>query len=193
MPSSECYDKLADYLLECCHAEAKPNTLSLFSFLPLFVLSLTVQGPSHLAFLFTALCLLGHQLLDIANKKQAYRLKQFSLATFLIDHLCDALSVCCIVFVVSRLLELSPPACLTAVFFFGMLPFYLHHLAMYCNEYMTFWKVAPTTEGTPPFTQASSSPNSSSSSPPSSLSSSPQKSRGVSSSTTCTWVSRCSG
>ena len=142
------YDKLADYLLECCHAEAKPNTLSLFSFLPLFVLSFIATGPSTPAFLLTVVCLLVHQILDIANKKQAYRLSKFTLATYYIDHLFDALSCCYIVFIVSRLIGLSGAGALTAVFFFGMLPFYLHHLAMYNNEYMVFPMLSPTTEGT---------------------------------------------
>lgn len=31
------YDKIADYLLECCSAEAKPNTLSFFSLIPLII------------------------------------------------------------------------------------------------------------------------------------------------------------
>lgn len=141
------YDKLADYLLEYCHAEAKPNTLSLFSFLPLFVLSLVVKGPSTINFLLTILFLFTHQLLDIANKKQAYRLSKFTLATFYIDHIFDALSCTCIVLIISRLLELSAAESLTAVYFFGMLPFYTHHLAMYNNEYMTFYTVSPNSEG----------------------------------------------
>ena len=141
------YDKLADYLLECCHAEAKPNTLSLFSFLPLFILSFIVTGPSTASFLLTIFCLLIHQILDIANKKQAYRLSKFSLATYFIDHLFDSLSCCYIVFIISRLLSLNGQSILTAVFFFGMLPFYLHHLAMYNNEYMVFPMISPTTEG----------------------------------------------
>ncbi len=141
------YDKMADYLLECCHAEAKPNTLSFFSFLPLFVLSLTVTGPSHLSFLATIICILIHQMFDIANKKQAYRLSSFTLATFYIDHVFDALSCTCLVLVISRLLELSPGSSLTAIFFFGMWPFYLEHLSMYNNEYMEFLKISPTTEG----------------------------------------------
>lgn len=88
-----------------------------------------------------------HQLLDIANKKQAFRLERFSLATFYIDHIFDTVSCVSIVFVMGKLLDLSPGAALTAVFFFGMLPFYTHHLAMYCNDYMTFSKLSPATEG----------------------------------------------
>ena len=90
---------------------------------------------------------------------QAFRLERFSLATFYIDHLFDAVSCVSIVFAVGKLLDLSPGASLTAVFFFGMLPFYTHHLAMYCNDYMTFSRLSPTTEGTHPHTQASSSQN----------------------------------
>lgn len=141
------YDKLADYLLECCHAEAKPNTLSFFSFFPLFILSFIATGPSTASFLLTIFCLLIHQILDIANKKQAYRLSKFSLATYFIDHLFDSLSCCYIVFIISRLLSLNGQSILSAVFFFGMLPFYLHHLAMYNNDYMVFPIVSPTTEG----------------------------------------------
>jgi hypothetical protein len=126
------YDKLADYLLECCHAEAKPNTLSLFSFVPLFVLSF-LATPSTPGFLLAIPALLVHQILDIANKKQAYRLSKFSLATYYIDHLFDSLSCAYLVYIVSQLLSLSGPATLTAVFFFGLLPFYTHHLAMYNN------------------------------------------------------------
>lgn len=119
------YDKLADYLLECCHAEAKPNTLSLFSFLPLFILSLTVSGPTQTAFIFTILCIFIHQLLDIANKKQAYRLSSYTLGTFYTDHLFDSLSCTCLILVICRLLELSAGSTLTAIFFFGILPFSL--------------------------------------------------------------------
>jgi hypothetical protein len=86
-----------------------------------------------------------HQLLDIANKKQAYRLSQFSLATYYIDHLFDAFSCTSIILLISRLLELTPSSTLTAVFFFGVLPFYTHHLAMYNDEYLTFPCISPTT------------------------------------------------
>ena len=88
-----------------------------------------------------------HQLLDIANKKQAYRLNKFTLATYYIDHIFDALSCTCIILLVGRLIELEPGSLLTAIFFFGMLPFYTHHLAMYNNEYMTFYTLSPNTEG----------------------------------------------
>ncbi len=98
------YDRLADYLLECCHAEAKPNTLSLFSFLPLFILSFIVTGPSTIFFLLTIISIFIHQLLDIANKKQAFRLSQFTLAVYYIDHIFDALSCTCIILVICRLL-----------------------------------------------------------------------------------------
>lgn len=144
------YDKLADYLLECCHAEAKPNTLSLFSSLPLLLLALSIEQPSRLAFLLTALFILLHQLLDIANKKQAFRLSQFTLGTYYIDHLFDAFSCVSIVLLMARLCSLPPSSSLTLVYFFGVLPFYTHHLAMYNNEYMTFYKLSPATEGTPP-------------------------------------------
>ncbi len=141
------YDKLADYLLECCHAQAKPKTLSLFSFLPLFILSFIATEPSTINFILTIFTLLIHQILDIANKKQAYRLNKFSLATYYIDHSFDSLSCCYIVLIISRLLSISGGAALTAVFFFGILPFYTHHLAMYNNEYMVFPFISPTTEG----------------------------------------------
>jgi len=100
------YDKLADYLLECCNSEAKPNTLSLFSFIPLFILAFIVHGPSTLSFLLTIIAILLHQLFDIANKKQAYRLSSFSLATYYIDHLFDALSAVFLVLTIGTLLEL---------------------------------------------------------------------------------------
>jgi hypothetical protein len=141
------YDKLADYLLECCNSEAKPNTLSLFSFLPLFVLAFVVRGPSTLSFLLTIVAILLHQLFDIANKKQAYRLSCFSLGTYYIDHLFDSLSAVFLVLTVGALLELEASAVLAAVFFFAVLPFYTHHLAMYSNEYFTFSRFSPTSEG----------------------------------------------
>ena len=100
------YDKLADYLLECCNSEAKPNTLSLFSFIPLFILAFIVHGPSTLSFLLTIIAILLHQLFDIANKKQAYRLSSFSLATYYIDHLFDSLSAVFLVLTIGTLLEL---------------------------------------------------------------------------------------
>lgn len=141
------YDRLADYLLECCHSEAKPNTLSLFSFLPLFVLAFIVRGPSSASFLLTIIGILLHQLFDIANKKQAYRTQSFSLSTYYIDHLFDSLSSTFLVLIFSSLFQLSPTATLTAVFFFAILPFYTHHLAMYNNEYFTFSLISPATEG----------------------------------------------
>lgn len=100
------YDKLADYLLDCCNSEAKPNTLSLFSFIPLFILSFVVHGPSTFSFLLTIVAILLHQLFDIANKKQAYRLSSFSLATYYIDHLFDALSAVFLVLTIGTLLEI---------------------------------------------------------------------------------------
>ena len=140
-----CFDRLADYLLECCHAEAKPNTLSFFSCLPLFILSLFAPLPSRISFALSVLAILIHQLLDIANKKQAFRLSQFSLATYYLDHVLDAISCLSLVFLLSCLLELSAGGTLTGVFFIGMLPFYTNHLAMYNNDYMTFPKISPAT------------------------------------------------
>jgi hypothetical protein len=142
------YDRLADSLLEYCHSDAKPNTLSLFSFIPLFVLAFIVRGPSTASFLLTIIGILLHQLFDIANKKQAYRLNCFSLSTYYIDHLFDSLSCAFLVLTISALLELDSSSTLTAVFFFGVLPFYTHHLAMYNSEYFTFSVISPTTEGT---------------------------------------------
>lgn len=141
------YDKLADYLLDCCNSNAKPNTLSFYSFLPLFILAFIVQGPTTFAFLATIFGILLHQLFDIANKKQAYRLSSFSLSTFYVDHLFDSLSATFLVYIISCLLELSASSILTAVFFFGILPFYIHHLVMYNNEYFTFPLFSPPTEG----------------------------------------------
>lgn len=112
------------------------------------MLSFIVTGPSTVSFVLTVIGILLHQLLDIANKKQAYRLSQFSLATYYIDHLFDAFSCTFIILLISRLLELTPSSTLTAVFFFGVLPFYTHHLAMYNDEYLTFPCISPTTEGT---------------------------------------------
>ena len=88
-----------------------------------------------------------HQLSDIANKKQAYRLSKFNLGTYYIDHLFDAFSCPSIVLIVSKLMGLTPTSCMITVYFFGMLPFYTHHLAMYNNEYMTFFKISPPSEG----------------------------------------------
>lgn len=139
-----CYDRLADYMLDCCNSEAKPNTLSLFSFLPLFVLAFLVRGPSTLSFLLTIFGILLHQLFDIANKKQAYRLSSFSLSTYYIDHLFDSLSASFLTLTISALMQLDSSATLTAVFFFAILPFYTHHLAMYNSEYFTFSALSPT-------------------------------------------------
>ena len=69
-----CLEKLADCLLECCSAEAKPNTLSLCSFLPLLLVSIFVHSEQRIWFILTAIAFFLHQILDIANKKQAYRL-----------------------------------------------------------------------------------------------------------------------
>ena len=83
------------------------NTLKLLrkiSFLPLFILSFIVTGPSTIFFLLTIISIFIHQLLDIANKKQAFRLSQFTLAVYYIDHIFDALSCTCIILVICRLL-----------------------------------------------------------------------------------------
>ncbi len=119
-----------------------------------------MRHPSSLAFLLTVLAILLHQLFDIANKKQAYRLSCFSLATYYIDHLFDSLSSVLLVLNLASLLELDSSATLAAVFFFALLPFYTHHLAMYNDEYFTFPLLSPTSEGTHTLKQVSSSPKS---------------------------------
>ena len=128
-----CFENLADYLLECCSAEAKPNTRSLCSFLPLLLVSILVQPESRLWFILAALSLLLHQILDIANKKQAYRLSMFSLGTYYVDHLYDSFSAILIVYITGQLLKISNNWLWFCIFLFAILPFYTHHLTMYYN------------------------------------------------------------
>ena len=42
---------------------------------------------------------------------------------------------------------LNYKAILYCLYFFGMLPFFTHHLAMYANGYLTFDKFSPAVEG----------------------------------------------
>lgn len=137
------YDTLADAVLECCNASVKPNTLSFLSFLPLFITSFIVDSPTTINFLLTLIAVLVHQLLDIANKKQAYRLSQFSFSTFYIDHLFDSLSCVSLTWIFSKLLSLTASSSLIAIFLFAMLPFYTMHLAMYNSDYLIFHKINP--------------------------------------------------
>lgn len=125
------FDGLADYLLECCSAEAKANTLSLCSLLPLIVTAILVSGPSRTAFLLVGISILLHQILDIANKKQAYRLQTFSFGTYYFDHMCDSISCLLIVYLMGTLLMLPNNWLWFCIFCFGILPFYVHHLTMY--------------------------------------------------------------
>lgn len=155
------YDKLADKALECCPANIGPNLLSALSLLPVLLLAL-LASPQWYWYLLSVGGLLIHQVLDIANKKQAYRLSSFSLATYYLDHLADSLSCCSIVMLTCCLMGFSPESCLTCVFFFGMLPFYTHHLAMYNGDFLVFSLVSPNTEGTPSPIQVSPSWKSSS-------------------------------
>jgi hypothetical protein len=143
-----CFDGLADYLLECCSAEAKANTLSLCSLLPVLITAIIVSGPTRIGFLIAAISFLLHQILDIANKKQAYRLQTFSFGTFYFDHMCDTFSCMLIVYIVGTLFKISFNWLWLLIFVFAILPFYIHHLAMYYTEYMCFPSISPVSEGT---------------------------------------------
>lgn len=143
-----CFEGLADYLLECCSAQAKANTLSLCSFLPILITSLLVSGPSRFAFVITAISLFLHQILDIANKKQAYRLQTFSFGTYYFDHMCDTFSCMLIAYIIGTLFSLSHNWIWLLIFVFAILPFYVHHLTMYYTQYMCFPSISPATEGT---------------------------------------------
>jgi hypothetical protein len=143
-----CFDGLADYLLECCSAEAKANTLSLCSLLPVLITAIVVSGPTRIGFLMAAISFLLHQILDIANKKQAYRLQTFSFGTFYFDHMCDTFSCMLIVYIVGTLFKISSNWLWLLIFVFAILPFYIHHLAMYYTEYMCFPSISPVSEGT---------------------------------------------
>lgn len=142
-----CFEGLADYLLECCSAEAKANTLSLFSFLPILITSIFISGPSRMWFILSAISLLLHQILDIANKKQAYRLQSFSFGSYYFDHMCDTFSCLLIVYIMGTLFQVSHNWLWLFIFLFAILPFYIHHLTMYYNQYMCFPSISPATEG----------------------------------------------
>ena len=71
------YDKIADYMLELFSTETKANTLSLISLLPLVVSYLVMLLSPQITwwhYLISVISIFAHQLFDIANKKQAYRL-----------------------------------------------------------------------------------------------------------------------
>jgi hypothetical protein len=52
-----------------------------------------------------------------------------------------------IVDITGKLLMLENETRFTCVFFFAMLPFYTHHLAMYTTGYLTFYNISPAVEG----------------------------------------------
>lgn len=91
--------------------------------------------------------LLIQQILDLANKKQAYRLGSFSFGTYYFDHICDSFSVVCIVYIMGRLIGLENNWLWLCIFVFAVLPFYLCHLSMYYGEYMYFSAISPVSEG----------------------------------------------
>ena len=146
------FDGLADYILECCSAEAKANTLSFFSYLPLLVTSIFISGPTRLWFLAALVSILLHQILDIANKKQAIRLQTFSFGTYYFDHMCDSFSIISIVYIMGTLFQLPFNWLWLCIYIFALLPFYIHHLTMYYSEYMTFPLISAVSEGTPSLT-----------------------------------------
>lgn len=74
-----------------------------------------------------------HQILDIANKKQAYRLSLFSFGTYYVDHIYDSYSCILIVHIVGTLLNINYNWIWFSIFAFAILPFYTHHLTMYYN------------------------------------------------------------
>ena len=96
----------------------------------------------------SALAIFFHQIMDIANKKQAYRLYQFSLVTFYVDYMYDSLSVSLIVYIVTRMIGFSYANVWLCIFFFGLLPFYITHLRMYYTGYLEFQLFSPALEGT---------------------------------------------
>jgi hypothetical protein len=63
------------------------------------------------------------------------------------DHMYDSISCCLIVYLITNALQLSNEGIFTSIFFFGMLPFFTHHLAMYSSGYLTFQAFSPGTEG----------------------------------------------
>lgn len=103
--------------------------------------------PSRIYFFLTLIALICQQILDIANKKQAYRLQSFSFGTYYFDHLCDSFSVIFIIYNMGRLLSLSNNSIWYCIFAFGILPFYIYHLGMYYGDYMYFGALSPVSEG----------------------------------------------
>ena len=93
------------------------------------------------------IAILLQQILDIVNKKQAYRLQTFSFGTFFFDHICDSFSIICIVYIIGRLLLIPNNWLWVCVYTFGILPFYISHLSMYYGEYMKFPYISPASEG----------------------------------------------
>ena len=76
----------------------------MLSFLPICILSAFRLHGDRLWFVLALIALFVHQVMDIANKKQAYRLKEYNLKSFYIDHIYDSLSCGIIVGVIARLM-----------------------------------------------------------------------------------------
>jgi phosphatidylglycerophosphate synthase len=137
-------EPLTDKLLELCPVNISPNILSVLSCFPVFILSLWAY-PSRICFLLATISFLLQQLFDIANKKQAIRLEQFSPLPLYVDRLCDVVSVVSSVVVVGKLLGVGHEWLWFSAWAFGVLPFYTHHLVMYYSEYMIFKPFSPET------------------------------------------------
>lgn len=116
--------------------------------MPILLVSIFISGPSRLSFASAGIALFLHQILDIANKKQAYRLQTFSFGTYYFDHMCDSFSAILIVYIIGTLFEISHNWLWFCIFVFALLPVYVHHLTMYYTEYMCFPAISPATEGT---------------------------------------------
>ena len=141
-------DTLADRFLACCSPEIKANTLSLLSVLPLIIVTFFIsKQPKSVHYVLAFIAIFLQHILDLANKKQAYRLQTFSFGTFFFDHICDSFSIMSVVFIMGRLLSIPNNWLWLCAFVFAVLPFYISHLNMYYGQYMNFPALSPVSEG----------------------------------------------
>ena len=130
-------------MLECCSPEAKPNTISIFSLIPLLVANCVISPGEWWSFVVAILAIVMHQVFDIANKKQAYRLSEFNMIMYYLDHLYDSISGIQIVDMTAKLIQVDNGTRIACIFLFAMLPFYTHHLSMHASGYLTFYTFSP--------------------------------------------------
>lgn len=75
--------------------------------IPVIVCNMVIVPGEWWSYVFAIIAFVMHQVLDIANKKQAYRLSEFNLTTYYLDHLYDSISCVLIVDTTAKLFQLA--------------------------------------------------------------------------------------